>query len=32
MIDAIGADKFNKKQIDFANKFHHIGEVPKLEI
>ena len=31
MIDAIGADKFNKKQIDFANKFHRVGEAPKLE-
>ena len=29
-INLIGKEKFTKKQIEFANKFHRIPEVPKL--
>ena len=31
VIDACGASMFSKEQIDFANSFHRIPEVPKLK-
>jgi hypothetical protein len=31
VIDAVGVERFTDKQIEFANTFHRVGEVPRLE-
>ena len=30
VISVIGVDKFTDEQLEFANTFHRVGEVPKL--